>query len=223
TGTGKSTLAMVIDRKVELENLDGPELHRRLSLGTLTGPPRCTHTTNASCPGACKCLRKWESPTASFSISSRQSKAAPLSGPLRFPHLCIFWLHADQEVLDQRLDLRVDDMLANRLLEELRDFHWWYNEEKITADHQDYQHGIFQSIGFKEFHEFLITEGKCPPETNLLLLKKGVETLKQVTKRYAWKQNKWVNSRFLSHPGPGVPPVYGLEVSSVSQWEESVL
>lgn len=38
---------------------------------------------------------------------------------------------------------------------------------------QDYQHGIFQSIGFKEFHEFLISEGNCSPETSALLLEKG--------------------------------------------------
>lgn len=38
---------------------------------------------------------------------------------------------------------------------------------------QDYQHGIFQSIGFKEFHEYLISEGNCSPETSALLLEKG--------------------------------------------------
>uniref|UniRef100_A0A452Q896 Zinc finger double-stranded RNA binding domain-containing protein n=1 Tax=Ursus americanus TaxID=9643 RepID=A0A452Q896_URSAM len=88
---------------------------------------------------------------------------------------------------------------------------------------QDYQHGIFQSIGFKEFHEYLVTEGKCTPETSNQLLKKGIESLKQVTKRYARKQNRWVKNRFLSRPGPSVPPVYGLDVSDVSKWEESVL
>ncbi|XP_031320733.1 tRNA dimethylallyltransferase isoform X4 [Camelus dromedarius] len=51
----------------------------------------------------------------------------------------------------------------------------------------------------------------------------GIEALKQVTKRYARKQNRWVKNRFLSRPGPGVPPVYGLEVSDTSKWEESVL
>uniref|UniRef100_A0A4X1VPE9 tRNA isopentenyltransferase 1 n=2 Tax=Sus scrofa TaxID=9823 RepID=A0A4X1VPE9_PIG len=55
------------------------------------------------------------------------------------------------------------------------------------------------------------------------LQKIGIEALKQVTKRYARKQNRWVKNRFLSRPGPSVPPVYGLEVSDVSKWEESVL
>ncbi|XP_028937279.1 tRNA dimethylallyltransferase isoform X2 [Ornithorhynchus anatinus] len=216
--------AAAIDRKVELEKLDGPELHRRLSL---VDPDRAATLHPHDKRKLSRSLQVFEETGISHSEFLRRQQAeeggGPLGGPLRFPHLCIFWLHADQEVLDQRLDRRVDDMLANGLLEELRDFHRRYNEEKIAADRQDYQHGIFQSIGFKEFHEFLITEGKCPPETSLLLLQKGVETLKQVTKRYARKQNRWVKSRFLSRPGPGVPPVYGLEVSDVSQWEESVL
>uniref|UniRef100_A0A8C0YYJ3 tRNA isopentenyltransferase 1 n=1 Tax=Canis lupus familiaris TaxID=9615 RepID=A0A8C0YYJ3_CANLF len=55
------------------------------------------------------------------------------------------------------------------------------------------------------------------------LQKTGIESLKQVTKRYARKQNRWVKNRFLSRPGPRVPPVYGLEVSDVSKWEECVL
>lgn len=38
---------------------------------------------------------------------------------------------------------------------------------------QDYQHGIFQSIGFKEFHEYLVSEGSCSPETSALLLQRG--------------------------------------------------
>lgn len=131
--------------------------------------------------------------------------------------------NAKWPVLDERLDKRVDDMLAAGLLEELRDFHRRYNLKNVSEDSQDYQHGIFQSIGFKEFHEYLTTEGKCTPETSNQLLKKGVEALKQVTKRYARKQNRWVRNRFLSRPGPSVPPVYGLEVSDVSKWEEFVL
>lgn len=147
----------------------------------------------------------------------------PLGGPLKFPNPCILWLHAEQTVLDERLDKRVDNMLAAGLLDELRDFHKRYNEKKVAENSQDYQHGIFQSIGFKEFHEYLITEGKCTPEIRNQLLKKGIEALKQVTKRYARKQNRWVKNRFLSRPGTSVPPVYGLEVSDVSKWEESVL
>nr|KAF6445477.1 tRNA isopentenyltransferase 1 [Molossus molossus] len=247
TGTGKSTLALqlgqrlggeivsadsmqpqemgsekVIDRKVELEKEDGYVLHKRLSQ---VDPEMAAKLHPHDKRKVARSLQVFEETGISHSEFLHRQHAeeggGPLGGPLKFPNSCILWLHADQT--DERLDKRVDDMLATGLLDELRDFHRRYNQKKVAENSQDYQHGIFQSIGFKEFHEYLITEGKCTPETSNQLLKKGIEALKQVTKRYARKQNRWVKNRFLSRPGPGVPPVYGLEVSDISKWEESVL
>ncbi|XP_028368265.1 tRNA dimethylallyltransferase isoform X1 [Phyllostomus discolor] len=214
----------VIDRKVELEKEDGHALHKRLSQ---VDPEMAAKLHPHDKRKVARSLQVFEETGISHSEFLCRQRAeeggGPLGGPLRFPNSCILWLHADQTVLDKRLDKRVDDMLAAGLLDELRGFHRRYNQEKVAENSQDYQHGIFQSIGFKEFHEYLITEGKCTPETSNQLLKKGIEALKQVTKRYARKQNRWVKNRFLSRPGPSVPPVYGLEVSDVSKWEESVL
>ncbi|XP_028341706.1 tRNA dimethylallyltransferase isoform X2 [Physeter macrocephalus] len=249
TGTGKSTLALqlgqrlggeivsadsmqpwemgtekVIDQKVELEKEDGHALHKRLSQ---VDPEMAAKLHPHDKRKVARSLQVFEETGISHSEFLHRQHAeeggGPLGGPLKFPNPCILWLHAEQTVLDERLDKRVDNMLAAGLLDELRDFHKRYNEKKVVENSQDYQHGIFQSIGFKEFHEYLITEGKCTPETRNQLLKKGIEALKQVTKRYARKQNRWIKNRFLSRPGPSVPPVYGLEVSDVSKWEESVL
>ncbi|XP_019499422.1 PREDICTED: tRNA dimethylallyltransferase, mitochondrial isoform X2 [Hipposideros armiger] len=214
----------VIDRKAELEKEDGYALHKRLSE---VDPEMAAKLHPHDKRKVARSLQVFEETGLSHSEFLQRQHAeeggGPLGGPLKFPNPCILWLHADQTVLDERLDKRVDDMLAAGLLDELRDFHRRYNQKKVAENSQDYQHGIFQSIGFKEFHEYLITEGKCTPETSNQLLQKGIEALKQVTKRYARKQNRWVKNRFLSRPGPGVPPVYGLEVSDVSKWEESVL
>nr|XP_058900096.1 tRNA dimethylallyltransferase isoform X2 [Kogia breviceps] len=249
TGTGKSTLALqlgqrlggeivsadsmqpwemgtekVIDQKVELEKEDGHALHKRLSQ---VDPEMAAKLHPHDKRKVARSLQVFEETGISHSEFLHRQHAeeggGPLGGPLKFPNPCILWLHAEQTVLDERLDKRVDNMLAAGLLDELRDFHKRYNEKKVVENSQDYQHGIFQSIGFKEFHEYLITEGKCTPETRNQLLKKGIEALKQVTKRYSRKQNRWIKNRFLSRPGPSVPPVYGLEVSDVSKWEESVL
>nr|XP_045005069.1 tRNA dimethylallyltransferase [Jaculus jaculus] len=214
----------VVDRKAELEKEDGHILYKRLSQ---VDPEMASKLHPHDKRKVARSLQVFEETGISHSefLHRQHSEegGGPLGGPLKFPNPCILWLHADQTVLDERLDRRVDDMLAAGLLEELRDFHRRYNQKIVSENSQDYQHGIFQSIGFKEFHEYLITEGKCTPETSTQLLKKGVEALKQVTKRYARKQNRWVKNRFLSRPGPNVPPVYGLEVSDVSKWEESVL
>uniref|UniRef100_A0A2K5M828 tRNA dimethylallyltransferase n=1 Tax=Cercocebus atys TaxID=9531 RepID=A0A2K5M828_CERAT len=238
TGTGKSTLALqlgqrlggeivscgwprrlgtpekVIDRKVELEKEDGLVLHKRLSQ---VDPEMAAKLHPHDKRKVARSLQVFEETGISHSEflhrQHTEEGGGPLGGPLKFSNPCILWLHADQA--DKRLDKRVDDMLAAGLLEELRDFHRRYNQKNVSENSQDYQHGIFQSIGFKEFHEYLITEGKCTLETSDQLLKKGIEALKQVTKRYARK--------LTSHNLSFVPPVYGLEVSDVSKWEESVL
>uniref|UniRef100_A0A672M809 tRNA isopentenyltransferase 1 n=1 Tax=Sinocyclocheilus grahami TaxID=75366 RepID=A0A672M809_SINGR len=88
---------------------------------------------------------------------------------------------------------------------------------------QDYQHGIFQSIGFKEFHEYLTASENISQEERDKLKVKGIESLKQVTRRYARKQNKWFRNRFLKRPARNVPPVYGLDVTGVTNWETTVL
>ena len=48
-----------------------------------------------------------------------------LGGPLRFTaeELAVLWVQCDQEVLDKRCDKRVDKMISEGLLKELRDFH----------------------------------------------------------------------------------------------------
>ncbi|KAJ7399755.1 tRNA dimethylallyltransferase, mitochondrial [Pitangus sulphuratus] len=212
------------DRKVELEQLDSAELHRRLSQ---VDPEMAAKLHPHDKRKVARSLQVFEETGIPHSEILHQQQeeegGGPLGGPLKYPHSCILWLHADQAALDARLEKRVDDMLAAGLLEELRDFHRRYNRQKVAENRQDYQHGIFQSIGFKEFHEYLVSEGNCSPETSALLLQKGIQALKQVTKRYARRQNKWVRNRFLKRPGPNVPPVYGLEVSDVQRWEEDVL
>ncbi|KAI1231171.1 hypothetical protein IHE44_0008105 [Lamprotornis superbus] len=212
------------DRKVELEQLDSAELHRRLSQ---VDPEMAAKLHPHDKRKVARSLQVFEETGIPHSEILHQQQeeegGGPLGGPLKYPHSCILWLHADQAALDARLEKRVDDMVAAGLLEELRDFHRRYNQEKVAENRQDYQHGIFQSIGFKEFHEYLVSEGKCSPETSALLLEKGIQALKQVTKRYARRQNKWVRNRFLKRPGPNVPPVYGLEVSDLQRWEEDVV
>ncbi|CAJ0932454.1 unnamed protein product [Ranitomeya imitator] len=113
-------------------------------------------------------------------------------------------------------------MLEMGLIQELQDFHKRYNEKMIAQSGQDYQHGIFQSIGFKEFHEYLVTKDITPGQTNILL-QKGIEALRQRTQKYAKKQNKWVKNRFLKRPGRNVPRVYGLDATDISAWDKNVL
>lgn len=151
-------------------------------------------------------------------------------GPQRYEDTCVFWLQCEREILNERLDSRVDEMLDRGLIEELLDFHHEYNHvlEKKYVDTK-YTEGIFQSIGFKEFHEFLVKqEGKKFDKTNASkedqeLLRTGVENMKTVTRRYAKKQMTWVRNRFLARPSSSAPDVYGLDATDLEKWESNVL
>lgn len=46
-----------------------------------------------------------------------------LGGPLRYDHVIMFWLICDQNTLNERLNKRVDAMVSQGLLTEIRHFH----------------------------------------------------------------------------------------------------
>ncbi|XP_058051610.1 tRNA dimethylallyltransferase isoform X5 [Ahaetulla prasina] len=197
-GEARGPAVAAEELKAGLENLDSQELHRRLSL---VDPNMATRLHPHNKRKIIRSLQLFEQtgiPHSELLRRQHEEKGGgPLGGPLKYPNSCIFWLHAEQAVLERRLDQRVDEMVEAGLLEELQNFHRRYNQEKVAENSQDYQHGIFQSIGFKEFHQFLISEDKSPEEVRHQLLDQG--------------------------PGSNVPPVYGLDVSDLSQWDRSVL
>ncbi|KAF7265879.1 hypothetical protein GWI33_020626 [Rhynchophorus ferrugineus] len=145
-------------------------------------------------------------------------------GGLRYNNACILWMRCDQDILNKRLNDRVDNMISQGLLDELSYFHKLYNEQRIKQNRTaDYTKGIFQSIGFKEFHDYLIlTEDEKASETGQKILRESVDRLKLVTRRYARKQIKWTVNRFLGRTDREVPPIFGLDTSDVSNWNSDV-
>lgn len=138
------------------------------------------------------------------------------SGGLRYPNSVILWLQCEQKVLDTRLDNRVDEMMKDGLVDELLKFHNHFHNP-------DYTKGMFQSIGFKEFNSYLILEESQKNEDlGKRKLEEGIELLKIATRRYARKQIRWINNRFLGRDDRAVPPIYGLNATNVSEWEENV-
>lgn len=101
----------------------------------------------------------------------------------------------------------------------------------------DYEEGILQTIGFKEFipylekfdtnHDRLINEFVEAPESlpepeGYKSLLACLEELKLVTRRYSKKQQKWVRNRFLGSETREIPQIYPLDTSDVSRWQELV-
>ncbi|KAH8288298.1 hypothetical protein KR054_000216 [Drosophila jambulina] len=167
-----------------------------------------------------------------------------LGGPLRYPHTVLLWLRCNQEVLNARLDTRVDGMLQQGLIKELRLFHNTHQGDTVQA----YTSGVLQTIGYKEFVPYLmkynqqqddkieqylrehgyklpspeeLKEADGLPE-GLHLLRSCCDELKLVTRRYSKKQLKWINNRFLASRDRQVPDLYELDTSDVSAWSEAV-
>ena len=142
-------------------------------------------------------------------------------GPLRFKNVCVLWIQCEFETLDKRLDARVDQMIEQGLVNELIEFHNSWKHETNNSEMQSNE-GIFQSIGFKEFREFL-SPGNTEVEQNPVTFQKCVDAMKCATRRYARKQVRWVNNRFLGRPSTSSPEVYSLDATNLGQWEQNVL
>nr|XP_045605135.1 tRNA dimethylallyltransferase-like isoform X2 [Procambarus clarkii] len=130
----------------------------------------------------------------------QQEGGSSLGGGLRYPNTAILWVTCQQDVLEQRLDTRVDEMIERGLLQELKDFHTSYNAKRLEdGEAADYTKGIFQSIGFKEFHKFLILPAQeQKSDKGTAMYKDGVEAMKLV------------------------PPVYAVDGTDPSKWNEIV-
>uniref|UniRef100_A0A3F2YSM4 Uncharacterized protein n=2 Tax=Anopheles arabiensis TaxID=7173 RepID=A0A3F2YSM4_ANOAR len=162
--------------------------------------------------------------------------ACGLGGPLRYQNVVIIWLRCDQDILNHRLDARVDSMVAQGLLPEIRAF---YESYVKPYDACQFHQGILQAIGFKEFVKYLETYGPeqdleildyrtatlehpRPKPTGLSMLEDCLDYLKLVTRRYARRQLQWIRNRFLSDIGREVPPIYALDTGNVDHWKVQV-
>ncbi|CAK9814311.1 tRNA dimethylallyltransferase [Anthophora plagiata] len=156
--------------------------------------------------------------------AQRAAGGCGLGGPLRYQNSIFLWLRCDHKVLEERLNSRVDAMVETGLVQELLDFHRRYNEQRIKSNTSaDYTTGIFQSIGFKEFHAYLVLpEEERREKKGKELLEKGITDLKQVTRRYSKKQEKWVMNRIIRRSDRQVPPVYVLDCTDISKWNNCV-
>lgn len=163
------------------------------------------------------------------------SGGSALGGPLRYENLIIFWLCCEQETLNKRLDKRVDEMVKQGLLGEIRHFYEKYVKPFGAA--VDYTKGILQTIGFKEFEPYLLKydesedrkleeyfRGDVDVPESLKELNECLDRLKLVTQRYSKKQIKWVKNRFLraADKNREIPPIYQLDTTNPDQWDHLV-
>lgn len=142
------------------------------------------------------------------------------------PSTLVFWVHAEKEVLNNRLDKRVDDMVGNGLIDEVAQLSTFY-EDKVAAGLEiDRTSGIWVSIGFKEFEPYLTAkqdDSKSVFDTETALMA-AVERTKVATRQYARRQIKWIRIKLLAalSGANSLNSLYLLNGSDLSKWSESV-
>ncbi|KAF9052739.1 tRNA isopentenyltransferase [Panaeolus papilionaceus] len=100
-----------------------------------------------------------------------------------------FWLYADLAILGERLDARVDDMISQGLLDEVRCLRDMAGTVPTTPP-LDFTLGIYQSIGYKEFCAYL----DAPSDASF---KEAEERMKISTRQYAKRQISWLRNKLI--------------------------
>ncbi|KAG1835622.1 tRNA isopentenyltransferase [Suillus variegatus] len=171
-------------------------------------------------------------------IILEQSKIALVP---RYRTLC-FWLYAEPSILNERLDARVDNMIKEGLLDEIKalraiasssisippDAGVTEPSDESAVQQTDYTVGIYQSIGYKEFHDYFTS-----PEPSEKLFASAVEQMKYGTRQYAKRQIRWLKNKLLpaiysanggTDHATALLPVYLLDATELGdQWKSCVL
>ena len=150
---------------------------------------------------------------------NKEKKDESVGEVARFRNL-IFWVHAEPEVLNKRLEGRVDKMVSEGLFDEIEELWGWYLSLKEGEKEVDWEKGVWQSIGFKEFLPWLqarreaglgelkggekvVGEGEKVVEGEVgemleMLRRKGLERMKIGTIQYARTQVKWIRIKLVN-------------------------
>ena len=149
----------------------------------------------------------------------KEQRGESIDEVARFRNL-IFWVHADPEVLNERLGGRVDKMVSEGLFDEIEELWRWYLSLKEERKEVDLMRGVWQSIGFKEFLPWLqaraeaglakfqsgekvagvgekVRDGEVGERLESLR-REGLERMKIGTVQYARTQVKWIRIKLMN-------------------------
>ncbi|KAG0348969.1 hypothetical protein BG004_003131 [Podila humilis] len=131
---------------------------------------------------------------------------------LRMP-ACIFWVYSAPDILNERLDARVDAMINGGLFDEIQGM------RKSVGSNADYERGIWQAIGYKEFDPYFTALEKAilnnePTECT--------KTMKTKTRQYAKRQVLWIRNKLLPLCREEDVKIFLLDATSLETWKDNV-
>ncbi|KAK3651572.1 tRNA dimethylallyltransferase, mitochondrial [Elasticomyces elasticus] len=144
-------------------------------------------------------------------------------GGMRFPTL-LFWVHAEQEILRERLHNRVDKMLDAGLLDEVRMLNAYADADAAAGRPVDDSRGIWVSIGYKQFKDYVYAlQAGVIGEKELQRLKsQALGATKAATTQYAKRQLRWIQIKLFDSL-PSWDKLYLLDASNVAAFDANVV
>ncbi|KAJ5779013.1 hypothetical protein N7457_006733 [Penicillium paradoxum] len=147
-------------------------------------------------------------------------------GLLRFENTLVFWVHAEKEILNARLDARVDDMVKQGLMTEAHKMSDYLQEKASQGIEVDQTRGVWVSIGFKELAPYFkaLREGEASEKEIEDLKLHSLELIRIATRQYGTSQVKWIRNklwRALTEAGE-TRRLYLLDSSNVSDWSKNI-
>ena len=155
---------------------------------------------------------------------SRWASISSLQGH-NLGEVLLFWLYARREVLNDRLDKRVDKMVQRGLLAETAEVHDYLQQRLTAGETVDRSKGIWQSIGFRQFEPYLTAAKETPDSPGLAKLKAaGIEETQAATRQYAKYQVRWMTMKTISSLQEErlLDRLYLLDSSDIERWGQEV-
>lgn len=130
-----------------------------------------------------------------------------------FPNTCVFWVSCDKEILDERLNKRVDDMVDSGLKDELKAVSKFFSKKPMN-----WERGALQSIGLREFRDWIEHYQQDETFDDQKIFGEAVELVKTHTRQYSRSQTSWIKNSL----SPATL-IFKMDSSDPSQWYEKVL
>lgn len=150
-------------------------------------------------------LRQLESALENGTVGEEKQNAThDTYSPLLFDTL-IFWTHVDSNILNPRLDERVDAMISSGLILEVQSMFSYLQEMESGGQEVDQTSGIWAAIGYKQFLPYLLASQATYADSDITtdsrklekLKLEGVERTKIETRQCARHQIKWIRNTLL--------------------------
>lgn len=138
----------------------------------------------------------------------------------------LFWVYSDSNILKRRLDDRVDKMLQAGLLNEVESMNGFLVKQIKAGVAVDRTRGIWVSIGWKEFEQYLaaLQNGTESQEKLEELYELSIEETKAATRQYARRQTRWIRLKLMPALSDrnALDKLYLLDGSDISLWSDNV-